>query len=44
MDLAIPRVHSGSYFPGWLLERRRRAEQALALRSLTSDLPPGNRT
>jgi transposase-like protein len=29
IDLAIPRVRSGSYFPSWLLERRRRAEQAL---------------
>ncbi|AUG76582.1 IS256 family transposase [Kitasatospora sp. MMS16-BH015] len=29
VDLAIPRVRSGSYFPSWLLERRRRAEQAL---------------
>ncbi len=29
MELAIPRLRSGSYFPDWLLERRRRAEQAL---------------
>lgn len=29
IDLAIPKVRSGSYFPGWLLERRRRSEQAL---------------
>jgi transposase-like protein len=29
IDLAIPRVRSGSYFPDWLLERRRRSEQAL---------------
>src|SRR5262249_19994234 len=29
IDLAIPRLRSGSYFPGWLLERRRRAEAAL---------------
>jgi transposase-like protein len=29
IDLAIPRVRSGSYFPSWLLERRRRSEQAL---------------
>jgi putative transposase len=27
--LAIPKLRSGSYFPDWLLERRRRAEQAL---------------
>ena len=29
LDLAIPRLRSGSYFPDWLLERRRRAEAAL---------------
>lgn len=29
VELAIPKIRSGSYFPGWLLERRRRAEQAL---------------
>lgn len=29
VELAIPKLRSGSYFPGWLLERRRRAEQAL---------------
>jgi transposase-like protein len=29
IDLAIPRLRQGSYFPEWLLERRRRAEQAL---------------
>jgi putative transposase len=29
IDLAIPKLRQGSYFPGWLLERRRRAEQAL---------------
>jgi len=29
IDLAIPRLRAGSYFPEWLLERRRRAEQAL---------------
>ncbi|MCJ7439628.1 MAG: IS256 family transposase [Acidimicrobiia bacterium] len=28
-DLAIPRLRSGSYFPDWLLEPRRRGEQAL---------------
>ena len=27
--LAIPKLRSGSYFPDWLLERRRRAERAL---------------
>src|SRR5674536_134458 len=29
MEVAIPRLRSGSYFPDWLLERRRRAERAL---------------
>jgi len=28
IDLPIPRLRQGSYFPDWLLERRRRAEQA----------------
>ncbi|PZG15897.1 IS256 family transposase [Nonomuraea aridisoli] len=29
IELAIPKLRSGSYFPDWLLERTRRAEQAL---------------
>ncbi len=29
LDAAIPKLRSGSYFPDWLLERRRRAEAAL---------------
>ncbi|HEY7927082.1 MAG TPA: IS256 family transposase [Candidatus Dormibacteraeota bacterium] len=29
IDLAIPKLRTGSYFPDWLLERRRRSEQAL---------------
>ena len=29
IDLAVPKLRSGSYFPDWLLERRRRAERAL---------------
>jgi putative transposase len=28
IELAIPRLRAGSYFPDWLLEPRRRAEQA----------------
>ena len=28
IELAIPRLRQGSYFPEWLLERRRRSEQA----------------
>ena len=30
IDLAVPKLRQGSYFPEWLLEPRRRAEQALA--------------
>ncbi len=29
MELAIPKLRTGSYFPDWLLERRKRAERAL---------------
>lgn len=29
VELAIPKLRQGSYFPRWLLERRRRAEKAL---------------
>jgi len=29
MDVALPKLREGSYFPDWLLERRRRAEAAL---------------
>ncbi|MFD4444904.1 IS256 family transposase [Nocardia sp. NPDC058519] len=29
MDVAIPKLRSGTYFPDWLLERRKRAERAL---------------
>lgn len=29
LDVAIPKLRSGSYFPDWLLERRRRAKRAL---------------
>jgi hypothetical protein len=37
-ELAIPKLRSGSYFPDWLLERRRRAEQALVSVVATSYL------
>lgn len=30
IDLSIPKLRHGSYFPDWLLEPRRRAERALA--------------
>jgi len=29
LDLAVPKLRHGSYFPEWLLERRKRAERAL---------------
>ena len=29
IELAIPKLRAGSYFPDWLLEPRRRAERAL---------------
>ena len=29
LDVAIPKLRQGSYFPEWLLERRTRDEQAL---------------
>ncbi|MGI5128236.1 transposase [Pseudonocardia sp. CA-107938] len=28
IDVAIPKLRHGSYFPDWLLQRRRRAERA----------------
>jgi putative transposase len=38
IELAIPKLRRGSYFPEWLLERRRRAEQALVSVIATSYL------
>ncbi|WP_285550241.1 transposase, partial [Actinoplanes regularis] len=29
IDVAIPKLRSGTYFPEWLLERRKRAEAAM---------------
>ena len=29
VDVAVPKLRQGSYFPDWLLERRKRAERAL---------------
>ncbi len=29
IDVAIPKLRAGTYFPEWLLERRKRAETAL---------------
>src|ERR1700753_4336007 len=38
IELQIPKLRSGSYFPEWLLEHRRRAEQALVTVVATSYL------
>jgi len=38
IELAIPKMRTGSYFPDWLLERRRRAESALITVVATSYL------
>jgi transposase-like protein len=38
IDVGIPKLRSGSYFPDWLLERRRRAEAALTSVVATSYL------
>ena len=38
IELAIPKLRSGSYFPDWLLTYRRRAEQALVSGVATSYL------
>lgn len=29
IELSIPKLRTGSYFPGWMLEPRRRAERAM---------------
>jgi transposase-like protein len=38
IEVAIPKLRSGSYFPDWLLERRKRAEAALVSVVATSYL------
>ena len=38
VEVAIPKLRAGSYFPDWLLERRRRAEAALVSVVATSYL------
>ena len=38
VEVAIPKLRTGSYFPDWLLERRRRAEAALVSVVATSYL------
>jgi putative transposase len=48
IELAVPKLREGSYFPDWLLQRRRRAEQALTSVVATSYLlgsrPGGSRS
>lgn len=39
--MAIPKLRQGSYFPDWLLERRKRAERALTTVVVTSDAHAG---
>ncbi len=39
LDVAIRKLREGSYFPDWLLERRRRAERALTTVVATCYLP-----
>src|SRR5258708_36983565 len=36
IEVAVPKLRQGSYYPEWLLERRRRAERALATIVATS--------
>jgi putative transposase len=38
IELALPKLRQGSYFPEWLLERRKRAEKALVTVVATSYL------
>ncbi len=38
IELAVPKLRQGTYYPEWLLERRRRAERALATVVATSYL------
>src|SRR3954449_5296181 len=38
LEVAVPKLREGSYFPEWLLERRRRAEAALTSVVATSYL------
>jgi putative transposase len=38
IELALPKLRTGSYFPEWLLERRRRAERAMTTVVATSYL------
>jgi putative transposase len=42
IELAVPKLRSGSYSPDWLLDRRRRGEQALISVIATSYLVGGS--
>jgi transposase-like protein len=44
IELSIPKLRQGSYFPDWLLECRRRAEQALVSVVATAYLISSSRT
>jgi hypothetical protein len=43
IDLAIPKVREGSYYPGWLLEPRRWAERALVAVVAEASIRPTRR-
>jgi len=43
IELAVPRLREGSYFPDWLLQPRRRAEQAFVSVSPTPISPASRR-
>jgi transposase-like protein len=43
IEVAIPKLRRGSYFPEWLLEPRRRAEQALTQVVCSSSSPTPTR-
>ncbi|AHI18946.1 transposase [Corynebacterium casei LMG S-19264] len=40
IDVAVPKLRTGSFFPDWLLERRTRAERALTTVIATWALTP----
>src|SRR5256885_8615705 len=43
IELAVPKLREGSYFPDWLLQPRRRAEQAF-VSVVAGAYPPGGPT
>src|SRR5258708_38147520 len=43
IEVAVPKLRQGTYYPEWLLERRRRAEPAPATGCATSYLPGGSK-